>query len=313
MKQQVVTIVGGSGFLGRYVVRLLASRGYTIRVISRHPEAALHLKPAGDVGQIVLQAGDLSRPETLDGKLEGSFAVVNLVGILYESGRQSFARLHAKGPETLARMALAAGAQRFIQVSALGVDKARGSHYARTKLLGEKAVAGAFPEATILRPSIMFGPEDNFFNQFARMASLAPALPLIGGGKTRFQPVYVGDVARAMQACLVRPETRGTIYELGGPQVYTFRELLQFMLQTIGKERALIPVPFALASLKAVVAQHLPQPFRFTPDQVKLLKCDNVVTQGMLTFADLGIHPTAMELIVPEYLARFNPKAKMAA
>jgi NADH dehydrogenase len=313
MKQQVVTIVGGTGFVGRYIVKLLAARGYTIQVISRFPDNALYLKTAGDVGQIVLTQGNLARPETLVGKLAGSYAVINLVGLLHESGGgQNFNKLHAQGAEKLAKMARASGVQRFIQMSALGVDKARGSLYARTKLLGEKAVFTAFPEATILRPSVMFGPEDNFFNKFARLAMISPALPLIGNGRTRFQPVYVGDVARAVQACLARVDTMGMTYELGGPQVYTFKELLQFMLQTIGRERMLIPVPFSLAALKALFLERLPRPL-ITRDQVRLLKSDNTVGLGAQTFANLGIHPTAMEIIVPEYLAAYRKKPVVRA
>jgi NADH dehydrogenase len=201
--------------------------------------------------------------------------------------------------------------QRFIQMSALGVDKARGSLYARTKLLGEKAVYTAFPEATILRPSVMFGPEDSFFNRFARLALLSPVLPLIGG-RTHMQPVYVADVARAVQACLARADTMGNVYELGGPQVYSFRELMQFMLKTIGRDCLLLPVPFALASLKAAFLERLPGPL-LTRDQVKLLKTDNVVGSGAQGFAQLGIHPTALEIIVPEYLAAYRKKPVVRA
>ncbi len=308
MSQQVVTIVGGTGFVGRYVVKRLAAAGYTIRVISRHPDAALHLKTAGSVGQIVLEGGDLANPDSLIGKLDYSYAVINLAGILFESGRQRFDRLHAHGTEKLAQMAKAAGAERFVHVSALGVDQAAGSHYARSKMLGEKAVLAAFPEASILRPSVIFGPEDQFFNQFAAMACLAPALPLIGGGHTKFQPVYVGDVAKAVAACLMRPETQGQIYELGGPHIYSFHEILEYILRTIGRKRVLLPIPFPLAMFKAFFLELMPRPL-LTRDQVKLLKHDNVVSPDALTFADLGIAPTAVEIVVPEYLARFSKKA----
>lgn len=310
MEQKVVTIVGGTGFVGRYVVKLLASAGYTLRVIARNPDAALQLKTAGDVGQIVLQRGDLADPDSLAGKIDYSYAVINLVGVLFESGRQNFTNLHAQGAERLAQIARAAGVPRFIHMSALSVDKARTSKYARTKLLGEKAVLTAFPEATIIRPSVIFGPEDNFFNQFARLATFAPALPLIGG-RTRFQPVYVGDVAKAIHACLARPETRGQVYELGGPQTYSFRQLLEYVLQVTGRKRALLPVPFGIASAVGTGAELLPHP-PLTRDQVKLLKYDNVVSPGAKTFANLGISPTALEVVVPDYLARFNSH-KMAA
>jgi uncharacterized protein YbjT (DUF2867 family) len=314
MEQKVVTIVGGTGFLGRYLVRQLAKNGYVLRVIARNPDAARHLKTAGEVGQVVLVRGNLADPQSLAGHIERSYAVINLVGILYESGKQSFTTLHAQGAETLAKMAKAGAVERFIHVSSLGVDKAGGSQYARTKLLGEKAVLAAFPEATILRPSVMFGPEDNFFNQFADMARKAPALPLIGGGITRFQTVYVGDVAQAIETCLTREDVMGQTYELGGPHVYTFRELLQLIMKITGRDKPLVTLPFPVASAMGTVAQLLPRP-PLTRDQVALLKHDNVVGPGARTFAHLGIKPTAAEMIVPEYLARFrkaNPVADAA-
>jgi uncharacterized protein YbjT (DUF2867 family) len=325
MDQKIVTIVGGTGFLGRYVVKHLAAAGYTIRVIARHPDAGLHLKTSGGPGQIVLESGNLAYPESLQGKLDYSYAVINLVGILFEAksalqliagffnldftkGRkQNFIRLHAQGAEKLAQMARDVGAQRFIHVSALAVDKAQGSHYARSKLLGEKAVLAAFPEATILRPSVLFGAEDNFFNQFARLASFLPVMPVIGG-HTRFQPVYAGDVAAAIEVCLAQPETEGKIFELGGPQVYTMREIIEYTLRAAHKKRPLINIPFPLATLKAAFLELLPRPL-LTRDQVRLLKTDNVVSAHALTFANLGIAPTAVEMIVPEYLARFSKRA----
>jgi uncharacterized protein YbjT (DUF2867 family) len=308
MSQRIVTVIGGTGFVGRYVVRLLARSGYTIRVIARNPDSAMHLKTAGDVGQIVLMSGNLAKPETLAGKLDQSFALINLVGILFESGRQSFTHLHAQGAEKLAQMARAAGVARFVHMSSLGVDKATGSQYARSKMLGEKAVAAAFPEATILRPSVIFGPEDNFFNQFAHMASIAPVLPLIGGGKTRFQPVYVGDVAAAVEACLVRDDVQSQVFELGGPQVYTLREILEYTLRVTRKKRALMPLPFGIASGVGALGELLPRP-PLTRDQIKLLKHDNVVSPNAKNFASLGITPTPVDVIVPEYLARFCRKA----
>jgi NADH dehydrogenase len=313
MQQDIITIIGGTGFLGRYVVRQLAKAGYTVRVISRNPNApdAQALKTSGDVGQIVLTGGNLADPQSLTGKIEGSHAVINLVGILYESGSQRFARLHAQGAEKLAQMAKNAGVKRFIHVSSLGVDKAHGSSYANSKMLGEKAVMAACPNATILRPSVVFGAEDNFFNQFAGMASLLPALPLIGGGGTKFQPVYAGDVAQAVEACLANDATAGRIFELGGPKTYTFRELLTYIMQTIHKERALVNVPFSVASALGTVLQHLPNP-KLTRDQVQLLRYDNVVSPDALKLEDLGITPTAIETIVPTYLARFAPYKEAA-
>lgn len=305
MEQQVITIIGGTGFVGRYVVKLLAAQGYTLRVISRNPSAAGHLKTSGSVGQIVLMGGNIAEPASLLGKIENSHAVVNLAGILFEGGRQRFAAVHAHGAEKLAQMAKAAGVSRFIQMSALGVDKARSADYARSKLLGEKAVLTAFPEATILRPSVIFGPEDNFYNQFAAMAALSPALPLIGGGVTRFQPVYVGDVANAIRVCLTRPDAQGQIYELGGPNVYTFREILRYILDVTGKKRLLLPVPMGVASFLGMCGEALPRP-PLTRDQVRLLKSDNTVSAGARTFASLGITPTAVEMVVPDYLERFS-------
>jgi NADH dehydrogenase len=333
----IITLIGGSGFLGRYVVRRLAKAGYRLRIICRNPDAAAHLKTAGDVGQIALVAGNIARPETLRGKLDGSFAVINLVGVLFESGSQNFTTLHARGAELLAMAAKSAGAARFIQISSLGVDLAVDSAYARTKLLGEKAVQAAFPGATILRPSVVFGPEDNFFNQFAQMASLAPALPLIGGGHSKFQPVYVDDVAAAVEACLAHEETIGETYELGGPQVFSFREIIGYVLKTQSRHvpnpigffafilwltfffpyifyrywndgRLLIDIPFQAASIIGAASEMLPKP-PLTRDQVRLLQYDNVVSSGAKNFAHLGITPTAVETIVPSYLARYNRKA----
>ncbi len=312
MEQRVVTIIGGTGFVGRYVVKQLAAAGYTIRVISRNPNSALHLKTSGNVGQIVLESADLTNPKSLVGKIEDSYAIINLTGIMFESGTQTFAGLHTHGTEKLAQMAKAAGVKRFVHLSALGVDKASGSHYARSKMLGEKAVLDAFPEATILRPSVIFGPEDNFINLFACMANLSPALPLIGGGKTRFQPVYVGDVAKAVTASLSRPECMGQIYELGGPEVLTFKEILQFTLKTLGLKRFLLPIPFSVAPAAALCAElfgKIIYPPLLTRDQVKLLKYDNIVSTGSQHFAHLGISPTAIEIVAPEYLARYHKKA----
>lgn len=309
---QIVTIIGGSGFIGRYVVRRLAKAGYRLRVVCRRPDAALHLKTAGDVGQITLMRGDMMRPETIAPALEHAYAVINLSGVLVESSRCPFMSVHARGPERLAQMAKAAHVQRFIHVSALGVDKAAGSRYARSKLLGEKAVLAAFPEALILRPSVIFGPEDNFINQFAQMAALAPALPLIGGGATLFQPVYVDDVAAAIQACLTLEEGKHHIFELGGPQTLSFKQILEYILRQIGKSRPLVPLPFSLAAVIGAFGEWLPRP-PLTRDQVRLLRFDNVVSAGARTLAHLGIKPTPMEAVVPGYLARFGRPKQAAA
>jgi NADH dehydrogenase len=306
-KQQVVTVVGGTGFLGRYVVRELAKAGFTVRVISRNADSALFLKTAGHVGQVVLQKGDITRPETLQGKLDGSFAVVNLVGTLLDRGRQNFAAIHAQGAERLAKEAAKAGAERFVQISAIGVNKSQNAKYARTKANGEKAVTAAFADATILRPGILFGAEDNFYNQFARMACFAPALPLIGGGDSRFQPVYVADVARAVLAVIQTPSSAGKIYELGGPRIYSFREILEYVLATTHRKRKLANIPFGAALLMGALGELTPVP-PLTRDQVQMLKYDNVVDSDSYTLADLGIAAMPVEMVVPNYLKRYRSR-----
>ncbi|TDQ82123.1 NADH dehydrogenase [Dongia mobilis] len=307
MARGLVTVFGGSGFIGRYVVRNLARAGWQVRVAVRRPDEALFLKTAGDVGQVTPFAANIRDDASVRAAVSGADAVINLVGILYEGGRQKFAAVQAEGAARVAAAAKAAGARRLIQVSAIGADSQSDSHYARSKALGEQGVINAFPGATILRPSIVFGPEDDFFNRFAKMAMISPALPLIGGGHTKFQPVYVGDVAAAVLRVLEDPATAGKTYELGGPKVYSFRELLKLMLAEIGRCRLLIPAPFALATLKASVLQLLPVP-PLTVDQVRLLKHDNVVSPQALTLKDLGIAATPVETVLPSYLDRYRPR-----
>ncbi len=307
MAGQTVTIFGGSGFIGRYVVARLADRGWTIRVAVRHPRQANFLKPLGNVGQIVPIRARLQSDEEVAAAVQGVDAVINLVGILAESGKQSFDAVQHQGAKRIAAAAAEAGISRFVQISAIGADPRAESAYARSKGLGEQAVRQAVPQAVILRPSIVFGPEDGFFNRFAAMARLAPALPLIGGGKTRFQPVYVGDVADAAVAALEREDAPGRTFELGGPHVYSFKELLQLLLKTIRRKRLLVPVPWSLAYLQGGVLQLLPDP-PLTRDQVKLLEQDNVVSSKARTFKDLGIEePHACEVIIPTYLDRYRP------
>jgi uncharacterized protein YbjT (DUF2867 family) len=314
MQHRLISVIGGTGFIGHYVVRQLAQKGYRIRVIARDPERSHEMKTYGDVGQIVLTSADVTKPKSLEHYLEGSYAVINLTGILFESGKQSFPNVHAKGPERLAQIAKAQNVTRFIHVSSLGVDKAVNSKYARTKLSGEKAVLTAFPDATILRPSVVFGTEDGFFNKFASMAMISPLLPLIGGGNTKFQPVYVVDVAKAIVAALEKPETCGQTYELGGPKVYSFKELMQFLLTTIHRKRCLTYTPYSVANIMGLVfdvlpvLRHLPflERMAVSRDQVRLLKYDNVVDGNAKTFADLGIHPESLEVVVPTYLTRFT-------
>ncbi len=304
---RTVTVFGGSGFIGRYVVARLADRGWTIRVAVRNPRRANFLRPLGNVGQIVPIRTRLQDAQEVAAAVAGADAVVNLVGILAPSGKQTFASVQAEGPGLIAKAAAAEGIERMVQVSAIGADPDASADYARTKGLGERAVRAALPQAVILRPSIVFGPEDGFFNRFAAMARLSPALPLIGGGHTRFQPVYVGDVADAAVAALESEAARGKTYELGGPHVYSFKELLEILLKTIRRKRLLVPVPWALAYAQGSVLQLLPDP-PLTRDQVKLLESDNVVAEGTLTLADLGIdQPHSVEVIVPTYLDRYRP------
>ena len=313
MAARVVTVFGGSGFVGRYVVQRLAKHGWIVRVAVRHPDRALFLKPMGAVGQIVPLAASLHHRESLRIAVTGADAVVNLVGILAERGRQTFSAVHAEGAGAVAAAAKAAGVGTLVQMSALGADPAAAAQYARTKAAGEQAVRAAFPSAGIVRPSIVFGPEDDFFNRFAGMSRFSPALPLIGGGKTRFQPVYVGDVASAIARLVEDQAVAGKTYELGGPRIYSFRELLEFILHEIGRRRLLVPLPFALARLQALCLEIPPRLIPVLPappltrDQVRLLERDNVVSAGALTLADLGIQPAAVEMLVPGYLARYRP------
>lgn len=306
MERRVVTIFGGSGFVGRTLVRRLAAQGWIIRVAVRNLERALVLKPAGDVGQIVPMPADIALPHTVPAAVAGAHAVVNLVGILYEKGRRTFERLHVEGAANAARAAREAGVARFVQMSALGADPQSPAAYARTKAAGETAVQREFPGASVVRPSVVFGPDDNFFNQFAAMARLLPALPVF---PTRFQPVYVGDVADAIIRLVDDGEKAGKTYELGGPRVYTFRELMEIVLKATERRRFLIPLPLSVAAVQGFFLQMLPVP-PLTVDQVKLLSRDNVVQPGALTLHDLDIVPTAVEAVVPDYLARFRPVAR---
>ena len=310
MKQKIVTVFGGSGFIGRYVVRILAQQGLQVRIACRRPEEGLRCKPMGDVGQIVPVAANIRNQDSIAAAIEGSDSVINLIGILYKRGPQSFNSIHIDGPLAIAGAASARGVRRLIHMSALGADVNADSEYARSKALGERAVKDAFPGSTILRPSIVFGPEDDFFNRFAALARLVPALPVIGP-KTKFQPVYVGDVASAVSACLADTETSGLSYELGGPSVCTFQELMEIMLAEIGRKRILVPVPFWAAAVKAFFLEHLRLPFfipkpLLTRDQVKLLKNDNVVGINSIGFESLGVTPTPLYAVLPTYLNRYR-------
>ena len=305
--QRLATVFGGSGFIGRYVVRNLAHEGWLVRAAVRRPDEALFLKTSGAIGQITPVAANIRDRASVARAVAGADAVINLVGILHESGRQRFKAVQAEGARMIAEEAAKAGARHLVHISAIGADPNSPSAYARTKAEGETAVRQAFPNATILRPSIVFGPEDGFFNRFAQMAMLSPALPLIGGGRTRFQPVYVGDVADAVMKVIQYPDAAGKTYELAGPKAYTFAELMRLMLRETGRKRLLVPVPFPIASMMGAVMQCLPSP-PLTADQVRLLKRDNVPSPGSAGLADLGITPTAVEAIIPTYLDRYRAR-----
>ncbi len=310
MADRLATLIGGSGFLGRHVAARLAANGWRVRVAVRRPEKALFLKPMGDVGQIEPVQCNVRNANSVAAALRGASAVINLVGILYETGRQRFTDVHVEGAATVARAATEAGVERLVQVSAIGADPDSASLYARTKAAGEVRVRDAFPSATLVRPSLLFGPDDGFFNLFAGLARLSPVLPLIGGGTTRFQPVYVADAAAGIVALLDQAGA-GKTYEFGGPTVYTFRELMELVLRTTGRRRLLVPVPVGLAKFEAWFLQMLPKPL-LTVDQVKLLMSDNVVAPRAAGLADLGIAPTAAEVILPTYLGRFRDTGQFA-
>lgn len=306
---KVATVFGGTGFLGRQVVRELAKRGITVKVATRVPECAYFLRPCGTVGQIVPLACDYKDENSIIAAVAGSDYVVNCIGILFEKRKGQFCKVHTELAGKIADACARADVKRFVHISALGCDKGT-SNYAKTKLAGEAEVRKNFPKATILRPSVLFGEDDNFFNMFARLAQVFPALPLIGGGKTKFQPVFAGDVADAVMAALEIPAAlpnnpQGKIYELGGPEIVTFRQIYEILFDQIGKKRALIPLPWWLAKIDAFFLSFLPRP-PLTPDQVESLRTDNIVTPGTMGLSDLGVRATAMELVLPHYLGRFR-------
>ena len=303
----LVVVFGGSGFVGRHIVRRLAKDGFKLRVVMRRPNEALFLKTAGRTGQIELVQGNIRDETSSRATLQGVSAVVNAVGILYETGPQKFDAVQSAGAARLATLAAEQGIDRFIQISAIGADAGSASAYARSKAEGEAAILATCPQAHVLRPSIVVGPEDDFFNRFARMAQIAPALPLIGGGLTRYQPVSVFDVAQAVAACL--DGAPSGIYELGGPQVYTFHELMELMLNKIGKRRLLVPLPFAAAGVLAQFTRFLPTP-PLTPDQVILLRSDNVVGENLPDLAALGIEATPIAALLESYLGRYRGASK---
>jgi NADH dehydrogenase len=315
----LVTIFGGSGFVGRHAVRALARDGWRIRAASRRPDLAGHLQPMGAVGQIHAVQANLRYPDSVAEAVKGADVVINSVGVLASTGKQTFDAVHDEGARAVAKAAKAAGAKTFIHVSAIGADAQSNSRYARSKAEGERAVLEEFPGAVILRPSIVFGPEDEFFNRFAAMAQMSPFLPLIGGGQTKFQPVYVGDVAAAIKAVVDGKAKPGTIYELGGPEVLSFRELLERTMAYAERNRFFLRLPFWAAKLQAIATSPLPNSLRpVTLDQIRLLQRDNVVSKKAIddgrTLAGLGItHPHSIQAIVPGYLERFKRKGQYAS
>lgn len=318
MSGELVTVFGGSGFVGRYVVRALCRKGYRVRVAVRNPGVAGDLRLAGDVGQVqIVQANVRNRP-SIERAVEGAWGVINLVGILYERGAQTFPGSQALGTKNVAELSAAHGVSRFVQVSAIGADEDSPSKYARSKAEAEAALKEYFPGAVILRPSVIFGPEDDFFNRFAGMTRISPALPAIGGGDTKVQPIFVGDVAEAIMGGLEDEAAAGKTFELGGPTVYTFKEIYDYILKEVDRPRLVLPLPFFIAKPIGLTCGALFKlwPFHGPPitgDQVDLLRSDNVVstTGDVGTIQDLGVtKPESVEAIVPNYLWRFRPNGQ---
>jgi len=325
MGRRIATVFGGSGFLGRHIVKRLAEQGYTVRIAVRDVEAAMHLKPNGNPGQIILQACNVRNADMVARSVQGAHVVYNLVGLLSQWGKQTFDAVHAEGAGNIAKACTDAGVANLIHVSAIGADENSDAQYAKTKAAGEKAVLAAYPDATILRPSVVFGPEDGFFNKFAGMMRFTPALPVIGaplipqvkfeGGKldinlfgdggAKLQPVYVGDVAQAAVNAIDNADAKGKVYELGGPEVMTFMGIMRRILKHTCRKRWLMPVSYPLAKILGGVLGFLPNPM-LTGDQVTMLETDNVVSENALTLEDLGVEPTMADAILPSYLFRFK-------
>jgi len=308
-KNKIATVFGGTGFIGKQIVRELASRDITVKVATRHPESAYFLRPCGVVGQIVPFGCDYSDPKSIESAVDGADYVINCIGILFEKRKNSFEKVHADLPEAIAKACKKKKIDNFVHVSALGADSAS-SKYAKSKLAGEKAVLKHVKTATILRPSVVFGSDDNFFNMFAELSRYLPVLPLIGGGKTKFQPVFVGDVADAAMVAIDSPKKtpgkiQGQIFELGGPDVVDFKEIYKIIMEHTGRKRCLVPLPWSIAKIEAFFMEFLPKPL-LTRDQIESLKTDNVVADDANTFADLGISPQSLHQIVPTYLAHFR-------
>lgn len=308
--QKIATVFGGTGFIGRHVVRGLAKQGYTVKVATRVPESAFFLRPCGVVGQVVPFACDYKNPISIGEAVRGADVVVNCIGILHERRKGDFQRIHAELPAAIASACAYEKVKRFAHISipGLGSDTSR---YATTKQEGEKAIRATFPQAIILRPSVIFGADDNFFNKFAKLVRLLPVLPLIGGGKTKFQPVFVGDVADAVLAAVHNPVAGGQTFELAGPETVTFRQIYEILFRYTGRKRMLISLPWGLAKFQARFLALLPNPL-LTPDQVESLKTDYTIANDALTFRALGITPKGMDLILPTYLESYRPGGRFA-
>ena len=323
--QQLVTVFGGSGFVGRHIVRALVKRGYRVRVAVRRPDLAGFLQPIGTVGQIHAVQANLRYPASVAAAVKGADAVVNLVGIMQEQGRQSFSAVQANGARAVAQACAAAGITRLVHVSALGADAESASAYSRTKAEGEAAVFASVPGAVVLRPSVMFGPEDTFFNRFASMARMLPVLPLVGDGATKFQPAFVGDVAEVAARAVDGAMPGGRVYELGGPEVLSLRQIVEEVCRVTGRKRLLAPLPFPLARIMGSVLQVvdtltlglIPDELVLTRDQVTLLESDNVVSAAAAKegrdFAGIGVAPTSVEAVISSYLWRFRKTGQFDA
>ena len=309
--EKVACIFGASGFIGRHLIRRLTKKDFRIIAVTRSPYLHGHLKPLGNPGQIDLEKVNLFDEEKLRILVKSSDVVINLVGILYETNKQKFEDIHAKFPDLLSKLCSELNVKKLVHISALGINETVSSKYMQSKLKGEKNIINNFNRSVILRPSVIFGPEDKFFNQFASIAEFFPVLPLIGGGLTYFQPIYVGDIAKSIMAVLEKEEINNNIFELGGPQIFTFKELMKILLNEINKKRFLVPIPFLFAKFQAKILQLLPKPL-LTTDQVEMLKYDNIVTNKYPTLKDLKINPKTIESVLPDYIWRFRKGGQFA-
>ena len=311
MKQKIATIFGASGFIGRHLIRRLTKKDFQIIAATRSPYLHGYLKPLGNPGQIDLEKVNLFDKERLRTLIKSSDVVINLVGILYETKKQKFEDIHAKFPDLLSKLCSELNIKKLVHISALGINETVSSQYMQSKLKGEKNIINNFDRSVILRPSVIFGPEDRFFNQFASLAEFFPILPLIGGGLTYFQPIYVEDIAKSIVVVSEKEEINNSIYELGGPQTFTFKELMKILLKQIKKKRFLVPIPYSFAKFQAKILQLLPKPL-LTTDQIEMLKYDNIVTNNYPTIKDLKINPKTIESVLPDYIWRFRRGGQFA-